>query len=71
MKKPFTDMTDEELQDGLRQQAEHLVPSYSGYYDELVRRSQDRHATAIKWLTVATVFVGLVAAIAAILAAVK
>jgi hypothetical protein len=71
MAKALIDLTDEELKNGLRQEAESVRYSYSAYVEEISRRSQDRHANAIRWLTFATVLAGLVAAAAAIISVLK
>jgi hypothetical protein len=49
-------MSEQELLDGLRQRAPHTELSYGNYYEELFRRSQDRHTREVRrWTRVIAV----------------
>jgi len=63
-------MTDEELMEGCRNQAKDLGGSYSVFYNEIVRRDQNRHTKAIEKLTKWAVVLGGASTLAAIASAV-
>jgi len=72
------DMTDKELLEGCRNEAKTLGSSYSVFYDEIVRRDQNRHTKAIekltKWAVIlagASTLAAIASAIAAVIAITK
>ena len=67
-KKNPLDMTEKELRRQCEHQTGNLNPSFNLYYGEIKRRSQDRHAQQIKWLTFV---VALSAAVTTVLAVVQ
>ena len=51
-------MSDDEVIAGIRRETEHLQPNFNYYFNEYVRRGQDRQAQAMldytKWITIMT-----------------
>ena len=53
-------LTDDELRKRCKELARNIEFSYNSYYAELQRRTQDRHASVIRWLTFVTVLLAAI-----------
>ena len=61
------DLSDEELENRLRKESEHVTHSYSGFLDEIKRRSQERSTRAMICLTWAIVGLGVLQVVVTII----
>ena len=64
--KGLLSMTEKQLRKKYEQGLEHVHFSPQNYYDEIVRRTQERHSTAIRWLAGITAISAVIATIATV-----